>query len=238
MEGSSASSPRAQRLAAAAGAPSACLLLAGIVLQGLAFDGAGDESSAEVVARYSDGGNELLAHVGALVAGFGVALALPFLAALRDALRFQTREQGVVATAASAGGLLMVAMTAASMAVTEAAFSSYDAYDAYETDASTVLLMQSVSFYALGFALVGGAVLAGSTSIVAMKTRLLPKWLAVAGLVLAAVCLFGSWALIVFVPLPLLLVWVLVVAVLLARSATPRLETRAPAPHNPGTGDG
>jgi hypothetical protein len=234
MEGYGASRPRSQRLAAAAGLPSACLLLAGIVLHGLAVDGAGDESRAEVVGRYSDGGNEVLVHVGALVLGFGVALALPFLAALRDALRLQRGEHGLLATAAFGGGLFMAAMMAVSVAVTEAAFSSYDAYDAYKIDPSTVLLMQSVSFYALGFALVGGGVLVGSASIVAVRTGLLPRWLAVAGLALAAVGLFGPWTLIVFVPLPLLLLWTVVVALLLARSPTPRLESRAAAPHNLG----
>lgn len=209
------SGSRFERLAAAGGAVSAVLLLAGLLLQAVAVGGAEDESRAEVVARYSDGGNELRAEAGALLVGLAVASLLPFLGSLRATLRPREGERATLPTAAFAGGVVLAVMLMASAASTAAAFSSYDFYEAYQVDPSAVLLMQTVSFSTLGFALVGGGVLVGATSLVALRARLLPRWLAVAGLPLSLLLLVGELALILFVPVPLLLLWTFGVSVLL-----------------------
>ena len=207
---------RAERLATAAGAMFALLLIAGLLMQAVAAGGAEEETRAEVIARYSDGGNELWAEVGALLVGLAIAVGLPFFARLRAILRSVEGERAVFATAALAGGVTMAALLAVSTLANVAAFSSYDFYEAYEVDPNVVLLMQSAAFYALGFALVGGGVVVGSTSIVALRTHLLPRWLAIAGLVLGAILVFGEWALFFTFPVPLLALWLLVVSVLLA----------------------
>ena len=176
-----------------------------------------EKSRDEVIARYSDGGNELWAEVGALAISLAIAALLSFLAGLRAILRSVEGERALLSTAAVAGGGVMASMLGVSTSATVAALSSYDFYEAYEVDPNVVLVMQSVSFYALGFALVGGGVLVGSTSIVALRTALLPRWLAFAGLALAAILVFGEWALFFSFPVPLLLLWMLVVSVLLVR---------------------
>jgi len=209
------SGSRWERIAAAGGAIFAVLLIAGLAMQSIAVGAVENESRAEVVARFSDNGNELWVEVGGLLVGFAVVFVLMFLASLRVSLRSAEGETAVFSTAAVAGGALMATFLAAATAINVAAFSSYDYYDAYEVPPDTVLLLQSVFFYLQGFALVGGGVLVGATSLVALKARLFPKWLAIAGLALAAVCTFGTWALFVFVPLPLLVLWILVVSVLL-----------------------
>lgn len=220
------SGSRWTRLATIGGAVSAALLLAGLLMQAIAVGGAEEESRDEVVARYSDGGNELWAEVGALAISLAIAALLPFLASLRAILRSVESERALLSTAAVAGGGVMASMLGVSTSSTVAALSSYDFYEAYEVDPNVVLVMQSVSFHALGFALVGGGVLVGSTSIVALRTALLPRWLAIAGLALAAILVFGEWALFFSFPVPLLLLWMLVVSVLLfgrerrVRSAT------------------
>ena len=203
------------RLAPGAGLVFATLCAVGLVLQALAFGGAEEESRNEVVARYSDGGNELLVEVGALLIGLGVAFALPFLASLRRVLRSVEGDRSVLSTAAVAGGVVMAVMLCAASVATVAAFSSSDFYDAYQVDPDVVLLMQSVSFSALGYALVGGSVLVAATSIAALGTRVMPRWMAYGGLVLAAACLFGEWALVLFLPLPLLLTWTAVASAFL-----------------------
>jgi hypothetical protein len=210
-----ASGSRPERLAAASGALSAVLLIVGLLLQAIAIGGVEEESRASVVARFSDGGNELWVEVGGLLVGFAVFFVLIFLGRLWVSLRSAEGESAVFSTAAVVGGALMATCLAAATAINVAGFSSYDFYDAYEVPPDTVLLLQSVFFYLLGFALVGGGVLVGATSLVAARTRVFPKWFAIVGLVLAVVCMFGTWALFVFVPLPLLVLWILVVSVLL-----------------------
>lgn len=205
---------RSDRVAASGGAAFALLYAAGFVLHGLA-SGGDEESRAEVVARYADGGNELRMHVGGLLIGFSVVFLLPFLGRLRAALRESEGPRAVFSTAAVGGGLLLAALAAVSAAVGIAAFSSSDFYDAYRVDPDVVLLMQTLSFAALGYALVGGAILVGATSVVGLRTGFLPRWLAVAGLVLAVVLAFGEWALFVPLPLLLLLLWLLIVSVVL-----------------------
>jgi hypothetical protein len=207
---------RVEPVGAVSGAIFAVFLVAGLLMQAIAVGGSEEEARAEVVARYSDGGNELWAEVGALLVGLAIAFALPFLGRLHALLRDVEGERAVFSNAALGGGILMAALLAVATSANVAAFSSYDFYDAYETDTSVVLLMQSVSFYALGFALVGGGVLVGSTSIVAWRTGILPRWLAVSGTALAAVLVFGEWALFFSFPLPLFLLWTASVSVLLA----------------------
>ena len=211
----SVSSSRSAQLALLGGAAFAVLLMSGLLMQAVATGGAEEESRNEVVARYSDGGNELLVEVGALLIGLGVAFALPFLASLHRVLRSIEGDRSVLPTAAVAGGVVMLVMLCAASVATVAAFSSYDFYEAYQVDPDVVLLMQSVSFSALGYALVGGSVFVASTSIAAFETRVMPRWMGVGGLVLAAVCLFGEWALMLFLPLPLLLTWTAVASALL-----------------------
>ncbi len=209
------SGSRWEQVAAAGGVIFAVLFIAGLAMQNVAIGGVEEESRAEVVARFSDGGNELWVEVGGLLVGFALFFLLPFLASLRASLKLAEGENAVLSTAAFAGGAVMAALLVAATAINVAAFSSYDYYDAYEVPPDTVLLLQSVFFYMQGFALVGGGVLVGAASVVALRTRLFPTWLAIAGLLLAAVCMFGTWALFVFVPLPLLVLWILVVSVLL-----------------------
>ena len=210
------SGSRSERLATLGGAIFAVFALAGLLMQALAAGGAEEESRDDVVSRYSDGMNELWAEGGALLLGLAVASLLPFLASLRATLRSSEGERALLSTVAVAGGVFMAVMLVVSASSTGAAFSSYDFYEAYEVDPDVVLLMQTLTFSTLGFALVGGGVLVGATSIVALSAGLLPRWLALAGLALGVALLLGELALILFAPLPLLLLWMLVVSVLLA----------------------
>ena len=203
------------RVAAAGGAIFAILYAAGFVLHGLASGSSNDETRAEVVARYADEGNEALVHLGGLLIGFALVFLLLFLGRLRAALRRVEGGPAALSTAALAGGVLLATLAAVSAAVGIAAHSSADFYDAYRVDPDVVLLMETLSFAALGYALVGGALLVGATSLVALRTGLFPRWHALAGLVLAAVCAFGEWALFVPFPLAALLLWLLVTSVLL-----------------------
>ena len=212
-----------ERIAAAGGAIFALLFGVGFVLHGLAAGSDNGESRAEVVARYTDGGNEALAHMGGLLIGFALIFFLPFLGRLRQALREVEGGRGVFSTTAVAGGAVMAAMAAVSAAVAIAAISSSDYYDAYQVNPDVVLLMQTLSFTAVGYVLVSAAVLVVATSIVALRTGLFPRWLGIAGCALAVVCAFGEWALWVTLPLLLLLLWLFMISTaLVVRDRRPR----------------
>jgi hypothetical protein len=69
----------------------------------------------------------------------------------------------------------------------------------------------------LGFAIVGGGVLVGATSLAALRTGLFPRWLALPGLVIAALAFFGETIAAFVFPVMLVLLWVLIASVLLVR---------------------
>lgn len=85
-----------------------------------------------------------------------------------------------------------------------------------------MLALSTLSLWAFGLALVGGAVLVGSTSLVARKTGLFPRWLAIAGFVVAALGFFGESTAAFVIPFVLAVAWLLVASVILVR--------RKPAP--------
>jgi hypothetical protein len=206
----------ATRFAAGCGAAFAVLLLVGFALQDTGASSP-SVSTAEVVSSYSDAGTELRKELGATVVGFAVFFLLVFLGSLRSTLR---RAEGVdhhLSSAAFAGGIVMVVFLGASAALETAVASADGFYDSYEVDASTVLAFSTLALWALGFAMVGAAVLVGSASLLAWKVGLLPKWLAIAGLVVAALGFFGESTAALVVPLILAAAWLLVVSVILVR---------------------
>jgi hypothetical protein len=62
----------------------------------------------------------------------------------------------------------------ASAALETAVASAEGFYDAHQVDADTALVLSTLSLWSFGLALVGGAVLVGSASLVAWKTGLFP----------------------------------------------------------------
>lgn len=91
--------------------------------------------------------------------------------------------------------------------------------DNYEVDGNTPLVFTDLALWTMGFAIVGGAVPVGSSSVIAWKTRLLPRWLAVAGFVITALGSFGESTVAFGVPIILFAAWLLVVSVIRTRMA-------------------
>jgi hypothetical protein len=211
---------RWSRVAPAAGALFALLQIAALLL--FSIDAVrSDTSRADVLATYTDDAAEARKEVGATLVGFGAVCLLFFAARLRDALRIAEGERAVLSSAAFAGGVGMAVLLCASAALETAVSSAAGFFDAFEVDADSALLLASLSVWTLGFALVCGAVLAAATSLAAFKTALLPRWLAIAGFVVAALGVFGETTAVFVVPVMVLLAWVLTVSIVLT-AATER----------------
>jgi hypothetical protein len=104
-------------------------------------------------------------------------------------------------------------LASASLYVTPAASASEDEFP---FDPSTANALTNAGFMLLVCSTMAGALLVLATSIVAYRTALLPRWLALAGFVVAPILLFTIF----FLPLFVWLAWVLVLSlVLLVRSA-------------------
>jgi hypothetical protein len=196
--------------------PLAGVAFAVLVLAALGVSGSGPGDTPEEVADwYADEGNRGAAFfVFFLLAGAALAF-LWFLGALRGVL---VRAEGDPArwTALAYGAGVASAtllLASASLYVTPAATAGQEEFP---FDPATANAFANAGFTMLVCSTMTGALVALATSIVAHRTGLLPRWLALAGFVVAAVLLFAIF----FLPLFVWLAWVLAVSlVLVVRTA-------------------
>jgi hypothetical protein len=173
--------------------------------------------SLEVLSSYSDSDTEHRREIGATFVGFAVFFLLVFLGTLRRALAAAEGNSRLFSSSAFAGGIAMAVFLGALAALQTAVASAKGFYDAYEVDANTVLAFSTLSLWSFGLALVGAAVLIGSASLLAWKTGLFPKWLAIAGFVVTALGFFGESTAAFVVPSVLAVAWLVIASVILAR---------------------
>jgi hypothetical protein len=202
---------RWQRWSPLAGVAFAILVLAAL---GVSLSGPGD-TPAEVADWYADDSNRGAAFfVFFLLVGAALVF-LWFLAALRGVL---VRAEGDPArwTALAFGAGVASAtllLASASLYVTPAVTAGQDAFP---FDPSTANALENAGYALLLCSTMSGALVALGTSIVAHRTGLLPRWLSLAGFLVAAALLLAF----LYFPLFVWVAWVLAVSiVLLVRTA-------------------
>jgi hypothetical protein len=197
---------RWQRWSPLAGVAFAVLFLAAL---GVSESGPGDTPE-EVAEWYEDEGNRGASFFVFFLLAAAALSFLWLLGALRSAL---VRAEGDPArwTALGFGAGVASAtllLASASLYVTPAASA---AEDQFPFDPSTANALANAGFMLLTCSAMAGALLVLATSIVAHRTGFLPRWLALAGFVVAPILLFTIF----FLPLFLWLAWVLVLSVVL-----------------------
>jgi hypothetical protein len=198
--------------------PVAGVLAAVTFVVGLLFASDSPDTSdpdAKVLAWYADHGH----RVGILVGGFLLAFCglffLWFAAGLRQRLRAAEGPGGRLSTVAFGGAVVFVAMLGAGAAALAAipAEQSFGSGPALHT-ADLARFLPSAGFGAiLVFGAFGAIALIDATSIVILRTGILPRWLAWLGFVAAVVLLFG----VVFVPMIALPIWLVAASIVLFR---------------------
>ena len=194
---------RTPRAAAVAGILFSVLLFATFALMRLSVPGDPFEPGA-----WLDGSLKYVALAMNLVPFAGVAF-LWFVGVLRD--RLGAREDQFFATVFLGSGFLLLAMLFAAAAVFGAIIVAFHAAPEALGRSATFHFARGLAYGMINIYLVKTAsVFMITTSTIALYTRLTPRWLAIAGYVIALILLFGSyyldWSLMVF---PL---WVLVVS--------------------------
>jgi hypothetical protein len=185
-----------------------------LVALGVSRGGPGDTPD-ELADWYGDEGNRGAAFLVFFLLAAAALSFLWLLGALRSAL---VRAEGdparwtAVAFAAGVASATLL-LASASLYVTPAAAASEEKFP---FDPSTANSLANAGFMLLVCSTMAGALLVLATSIVAGRTGLLPRWLVLAGFVVAPVLLFAIF----LVPLYVWLAWVLAVSVvLLVRTA-------------------
>jgi hypothetical protein len=153
-----------------------------------------------------------------------------FLAVLYGVLRQVeegTPRGGVLPAAALAGGIVFIGLSAAGFTAEIVYPATLLRFGSLEPDAQFVLVSLTLSSWLYHFCQVGASVMVLATSLVALGTDVLPRWLALGGFVVALLTLLHFL-------LPLLaalvgLAWIAVVSVMMLTGGvryTEALQTR------------
>ena len=146
---------------------------------------------------------------------FHVFFFIFFLGVLYGVLRGagdDTRGGGLPA-AALAGGIVFVALEAVGFAVEILYPAALQRFGVFEPDAAFVLVSLTLSSWLYHFCQVGASAMVVVTSLVALETGVLPRWLALAGFVVALLTLLHF--LLPLVAALVGLLWIAVVSVLM-----------------------
>jgi hypothetical protein len=178
----------------------------------------GDESNLEWLRYYADSDNRRMIIIGAIVLALAALAFLVFLGVLRERLRNAGAGLEWIGTTAFASGLLFVAMLAVATLGTASVSASVEFGDApVVRDADVLRTFESLGIGAL---VLFGAAAAGlliiTTSVVAGRAALLPRWLVVAGYIAGVIVLLGG---LFFIPLVLFVLWMLVVGIVMLRGS-------------------
>lgn len=178
-------------------------------------------SSTEGVFGYFDEGLGTFLFFNGTLSVFAAFFFVWFLGVLHGLLKgaedARGGEGGWLPAAALAGGVMFVALSWAGVAVEISYPATVARFANFEQDAQVVFMTLALSSWLYHFCQVGTAVLASATSLAALETGVLPRWLALAGFAVALLALLHF----VFPLLAALvgMLWVAVVSALMLTGA-------------------
>jgi hypothetical protein len=168
-------------------------------------------SPQDVIDYFTDRQDSILTLNGLLLV-FAAFFFLWFLGALHGVLQDAEGERYGFSSVSLAGGLLFIALILAGAAVEIVYAATLARFENFQQDAQLGFLSLALSGWMYRFAFVGMAALITATSVVVLRTGVLPSWLGWVGLLVALVALLrflgplGAW---------LALLWVVAVCVLM-----------------------
>jgi hypothetical protein len=165
----------------------------------------------DVIDYFTDRQDSILALNGLLLI-FAAFFFLGFLGVLHSVLKDAEGEGYGFSSVSLAGGLIFIALVLTGAAVEIVYPATLARFENFQQDAQLGFLSLALSGWMYRFAFVGMAALIAATSVLALRTNVLPGWLAWVGFVAALVALLrflgplGGW---------LALLWVIAVSVLM-----------------------
>jgi hypothetical protein len=165
----------------------------------------------DVIDYFTDRQDGILIINGLLLV-FGAFFFLWFLGTLHGVLQDAEGEGHGFSSVSLAGGLIFIALVLTGAAVEIVYPATLARFENFQQDAQLGFLSLALSGWMYRFAFVGMAALIAATSVIALRTSVLPGWVAWAGFVAALVALLrflgplGGW---------LALLWVIAVSVLM-----------------------
>jgi hypothetical protein len=174
-----------------------------------------DAPASEWTEYFEDSGHRTQSIIGTYLMVLAGLAFLWFVVWLSGRLRDAEGPSGFLTSVTFGAGLLFVAMVFASAIAMGTVAAGVEFADAPVPDGEFARQFEGLGF---GLLLLGGGFAAGisvaAASLVGLRTTILPRWLAIAGIVAGLLLvLFGVF----FLPLALLVLWVIAVGVVLMR---------------------
>ena len=185
-----------------------------VVLFVVAFIVGGDEignSDAEIVAYYGDGGTRASEIAAFFLVVVAVLFFLWFVSALRDRLSSVEAAPKSLSTLAFGAGVATAVLLVAALALFTVVSFEIEFRDEFQLDPNLARLIETAGILLFTGAVMFASVLVTATSVLALRTAVLPNWLGWLGLPVAVALLLAIF----FFPFFVLLAWVLVVSVTL-----------------------
>lgn len=210
------------RLGAVSGIVFAVLFTLGIMLPDLPGDTETD--GAAIAGFYADGGSRVTVIIGMYLLMLAGIAYLGFVANLYRGLRQAEGDSGVLATLALAAGVLFVAMLYSAGGAWAAVPAGIEFGSAAQPTGDIALWFTQLGFVDLLIhGLFAAIVVIVATSILALRTAVLPRWLAWTGFVCAFLLVFG----VVYMPMIALPIWAIATSVAMLRRPVLRTERAA-----------
>jgi hypothetical protein len=149
------------------------------------------DSNAKIAAYFADHSHRVQGIVGFFVFLIGILFLLAFLGTLRERLLAAEGQPGRLSALAFGAGVASLPLWGISMLLAQAVSFTVSESSSFALDPNTFRLLSVASYITWVAALFVSSVIVWATSAVALRTRVLPRWYALAGIVVGVVQLFG-----------------------------------------------
>jgi hypothetical protein len=180
-------------------------------------------SDTTIVAYFDDHAHRVHGYVSFFVFLAGILFLLVFLGALRERLLAAEGQPGRLAALAYGAGIASLPLWALSMLLANAPSFAAGESSLFRLDPNIYRLLADSSYFCWVAALTLCSVVVWSTSAAALRTGILPRWYALAGILAGIVQLFGLF----LFPFAIWWLWIVTTAVLLVKR--PAVATAAAA---------
>jgi len=209
--------------APASGVVYAVLVVVGMLL--LVQESIDERTDEQIRSYYTDSGNRTTQIVGFFLVAVGVLFFLWFISVLRSLLSSAEPEAKVLSTLAFGAGSTAAALLTVAAALLAGTSWAVEIATDFVVDPNQARFVVTTGYVLLMGAVLVNCVLVIATSVLALRTSVLPNWLGWAGFAVVVLAIAEAFLLPVFI-IP---VWVVVVSVvLLVGTSTSQIQAHEP----------
>jgi hypothetical protein len=192
----------------------ACSLVGVMFALGLPQD---SDTDAKIAAYFDQHSHRVQGSVGFFVSLAGILLLLVFFGSLRERLLAAEGATGRVTALVFGAGVASLPLWGVSTLFASGAAFTADHTSRFRLDPNTFRLFADMTYFAWVAAVAVSVVVVWGTSVVALRTGVLPRWYAQLGIAIGVAQLLGSF----YFPFFVWWVWLVLTSVLLAARRSP-----------------